>query len=138
MGNAPDRTAQVFFQLFAIQHEVEWITWHALHHPETVDGAMVQAYESAVHAAYPKALGAMALVAAMDQELYKDLKADLDDVYSLDGAVANAALSVPSPGAVQTLSELNVPARTVYEILPIKMAKAMQTAEVRARRARDN
>src|SRR5687768_16727364 len=70
-----DRTAQVFYQLFAIQHEMEWITWHALHHPETVDGAMVRAYESAVHAAYPKALGAMALVAAMDRELYMDLKA---------------------------------------------------------------
>lgn len=44
-----------------------------------------------MHAAYPKALGSMALVAAMDQDLYKDLKAELDDVYSLDAAIAKCS-----------------------------------------------
>jgi hypothetical protein len=128
-----DRAAQVFRQLFVIQHEMEWITWHAVHHPESVNLEMVRNYQTAIHAAYPKVLGGMALVAAIDEELHQYLKIQLDQVYNLDSRVAIAALLVPDQTAIAALRELNAPAKEVYEELPKRMAEAMRSAELRTR-----
>ena len=123
-------TAQVFQHLFELQHETEWITWHALHHPQTVDRKMISAYEAAVHAAFPKLLGAMAVVAAVDEELFTSLKQQADALYDLEGRVALAAISIPEDEALARLASMNGPARGFYEALPERLAHAMREAKV--------
>src|SRR5450755_1070242 len=47
------RTADVFGQLLAMQHSMEWLTWHAQHDPASITRLHEQ-YEQEVHRAYPE------------------------------------------------------------------------------------
>jgi hypothetical protein len=66
------QAANLFVHIFHLQHEMEWLTWHAAKRPGSLDVSLAAAYESAVHAVYPKVLGAMAVLASLDLELYQD------------------------------------------------------------------
>jgi hypothetical protein len=67
------QAAEVFRQMFVLQHEMEWLTWHADKRPDSIGSEMVSAYESRVHDCYPRILGAMAVLASMDLSLYHRL-----------------------------------------------------------------
>src|SRR3712207_1525771 len=98
---------------------------------------MVDLYESSVHAAYPKVLGAMAVVASLDPTLFDRLKHHLDELYTFEGKVGDAALSLPDADAMRALAAMNEEAKAFYVKLPQELASAMATAKVRpiARRA---
>jgi hypothetical protein len=68
------QAAEVFTYIFHLQHEMEWLTWQAAKRPDSFDVSMAAAYESAVHAVYPRILGAMAVLASLDLELYESLQ----------------------------------------------------------------
>jgi hypothetical protein len=122
-------TAEVFGFLFVLQHEMEWITWHARRVGE-VTPESIKAYEAGIHAAYPKALGAMAVVASIDADLYQDLKIQADSLYDLESRVALAAISVPRGEANARLAPLYDEAVAFYTILPLELAKAMRNARI--------
>lgn len=123
-------TSRVFEHLFALQHETEWLTWHALMHPAAVTESMVHEYQAAVHAAYPKVLGAMSVVASMDAALFDRLWETVDALYAFEGRVAASALQVPDEGALSHLAAMNVEAKGLYVSLPGQLAGAMTAARV--------
>jgi hypothetical protein len=124
------RVADVFTELFILQHEMEWLTWHAKYHPEAIDLAMIGRYEATVHAALPKALGAMAIVASLDLELYLLLKPLAEEVYFLEGGVALAAkdLGTDREGSIAKLTPLTAATTSLYVKLPIELGTAMEKA----------
>ena len=125
-------TSRVFEHLFELQHETEWLTWHALKHPASIDELMVKQYEAAVHTAYPKVLGAMSVVASMDAGLFNQLWVHVDAVYEFEGRVAEAALLAPQEqrGALAELAAMNAEAKGLYLKLPGQLAGAMAAARV--------
>ena len=124
------RVADVFTELFIIQHEMEWLTWHAEKHPNAVDPAMIGRYEATVHAAFPKALSAMAIVASLDLELYMLLRPLANEVYSVEGQIALAAkdLETDRKRSIAELSLLEATAVSLYEKLPVELGTAMERA----------
>jgi hypothetical protein len=62
--------ADVFTEMFVLQHEIEWITWHARFHPEAVNAEMLAAYDAAVHSCIPRLLGSLAVLTSRDRTLY--------------------------------------------------------------------
>lgn len=122
--------AEVFIHLYVIQHETEWLTWHAARASEAVDTKMLRNYHAATHAALPKVLGSLAIVASVDLELFKRLNQVADDLYTFEGTVAMAALTVPHEQALSRLATLNKKAHDYYESLPLALAEAMKIAKV--------
>ena len=122
--------AEVFIHLYVIQHETEWLTWHAANAPEAVDTEMLRNYHAATHTALPKVLGSLAIVASVDVELFKRLDQIAVALYNFEGAVALAALTVPHERALVKLAALNKEAHDYYESLPLDLAKAMKIAQV--------
>lgn len=125
--------AEVFRHVFVLQHEMEWLTWHAGHRPGTPDERMVTAYEAAVHEAYPRLMGALAALASSDLDLYDELAAVVDDVYRVEGRIGVLISGlVGDPGgraeAVAALAEMGEEARELYRTLPPRMAEAMRRA----------
>jgi hypothetical protein len=85
------RTKDAFKQLFAIQHSIEWVTWHAKHDPESIrNPKLVASYDKEIHQAYPAFLGALAAANAISDTVYEDLRQLLDHVYTIEHNVALA------------------------------------------------
>ncbi len=124
------RVADVFTELFIIQHEMEWLTWHAEYRPQAVDPAMIGRYEAAVHGAFPKALSAMAIVASLDLELYLLLRPLADEVYAVEGEIALAAkdLETDREGSMAELTGLKAKSTSLYQKLPVELGAAMEKA----------
>jgi hypothetical protein len=128
------RTADVFGQLLAMQHSMEWLTWHAQRDPASVSRLHEQ-YEEEVHRTYPQLLGAMAVTAALDLTLYSELRMLVNRVYELEGEVAISLIAAVRRGpdqndALRALAGLNPAVTRLYEELPIELAEAMQKAQV--------
>lgn len=124
------RVADVFTELLIIQHEMEWLTWHAVNHTDAVDPPMIDRYEATVHGAFPKALSAMAIVASLDLDLYHLLRPLANEVYSVEGEVARAAkdLEFDRERSIAALTRLEPRAVELYERLPEALGKAMEQA----------
>jgi LPS O-antigen subunit length determinant protein (WzzB/FepE family) len=128
------RTADVFGQLLAMQHSMEWLTWHAQHDPASISRLHEQ-YEQEVHRTYPQLLGAMSVTAALDLTLYLELRLLVNKVYELEGKVAISLITAARPGpeqndALRDLAALNPAVIDLFEELPIKLAEAMRKAQV--------
>lgn len=132
------RAADVFTLMFAMQHEIEWITWHAANDPAALNPHMVDNYHRTIHTTYPKLLGAMAVVCAFDEELFHRLKPLTDDLYKLDIEVALATRDLRSlvrcSFAIRTLKRLHPIVKNLYEQLPQQMAQSMQLSAPSPRR----
>jgi len=127
--------AEVFVHIFHVQHEMEWLTWHAVHRPKAVDQKMTAAYEAAVHAAYPKILGAMATLAALDLDLYHKVAPLLEILYSgeanIGREIGGLAELEQRTDTLDGLAALHEFALDLYRSLPPKLAEAMQEADRR-------
>lgn len=75
--------ATVFTGIFAIQHAMNWVAWFARHSPNEIDGEIVKRYDTEVHAAYPRLLGALTTVAALNLSMHNELQKILKRVYAL-------------------------------------------------------
>ena len=125
------RTGTAFAEMFALQHEIEWLSWHATKDRTSVDGDVMQDYNSAVHTIYPRLLGAMAGVAALDLNLYEKLQPLATQLYDLDERVAVATLSLRRDRESvdwPALEEVLAAARGLYGSLPKDLAQAMRSA----------
>jgi hypothetical protein len=127
------QAAEVFRHIFALQHEMEWLTWHAVNRPKDLNSRMTAAYESAVHDAYPKVLGAMAVLASMNIDLYQRVTPMVDRIYEMDGEIGRHITGLGSRrtrrGSLEKLKQLNEPVKALYVALPPEMAEAMRHAD---------
>jgi hypothetical protein len=136
------QAAEVFRHMFTLQHEMEWLTWHAANRPAELSPEMAAMYEAAVHKAYPSLLGAMAVLASMDMDLYDSLKPLIEQLYAAEGQIGKLITGLTSAETRQDslagLQEWNGPVTAFYRSLPPQMAKAMQLADTKhtARRSK--
>jgi len=126
------QAAEVFRHIFALQHEMEWLTWHAVNRPKGLDSRMTASYESAVHDVYPKLLGAMAVLASMNIYLYQELVPMVDRIYEMDGEIGSHITGLGGRrtrrGSLAKLKQLSEPVKALYVTLPPEMAATMQHA----------
>lgn len=129
------QAADVFVHVFHLQHEMEWLTWHAAKRPESFDPRAAMEYESAVHAIYPRILGAMAVLASLDLELYQRLQPLVDRLYDVEGKIGEhlTGLSHQSKHATSLakLGEYLGVVKAFYLDLPPLLAEAMREADRR-------
>ena len=130
------RTGDAFRQAFAIQHAMEWVTWHAKFEPDLLDDVMKRDYSSEVHTALPALLGAMAAVAALSLPVYRGMQPVLESLYNAEHHVALAMRFVSSAGpqreeSINQLSELFNDAQNLYRALPEQVAEIMELAAAR-------
>jgi len=129
------QAANLFVHLFQLQHEMEWLTWHAVNRPGFLDRRLAAAYESAVHAVYPKILGAMAVLASLDLELYQTLQPLVDQLYNVEGAIGELITGLSHrrerTASLRRLSEYHSVVKTIYVDFPPRLAEAMQYADRR-------
>jgi hypothetical protein len=131
------QAAEVFRHMFVLQHEMEWLTWHAVYRSSRLDSQMITAYESTVHDSYPRLLGAMAVLASMDMTLYNQLMPLADRIYDTEGEVAKLIGGLGSRrkrgDSLAQLRQLKDPVTALYRTLPPEMAEAMRYAETKHR-----
>ena len=135
------RTADAFKQLLAIQHAIEWVTWHAKFDPEAIrTQELVSSYEREVHVAYPAFLGALAAATSISPTVYEDLRALLDRVYGIEQRVALALKSAKESDAKFTpaiddlkeeYGEITRFLKEVLDQLPQVMDRAVEAADPR-------
>lgn len=125
-----DRTAVAFAELFAVQHATEWIAWFAKHDPTAVDTELVESFDGEVHRAYPKLLGAIAAVAALDIRIYEELRLIMERLYAVEGSLAIELRQVGTnhAAAVQAAAQLLPASLDLVESLPRDLARIMEMA----------
>jgi hypothetical protein len=126
------RAADAFVQMFALQHELEWITWHAKYDPTAVNEEMIAGYTSSVHVTFPRLLGAMAIIRPLGKGIYVDLYPLTEYLYSLDRKVAQILIRLRDPAdstrALDDLASLAEECGELYSTLPDKLADVMEAA----------
>lgn len=126
-------SAEVFKEIFNLQHEVEWLTWHAANNPQRVTGQMIDSYEAAVHETIPRLLGSLSVLASLDVNAYKKLNTIVDDVFTLEGQVARIAAGLGEPStrslAIDGLAGRLEESEKLWTTLPLSMAAMMEDSE---------
>ena len=124
------RAADVFKEMFVLQHEVNWLTWHARHNAAAVDGRLLDGYESAVHACIPRLLGSRSVLASLDLELHEGMDKVARPLFALEAKVALQAARCRRPDerdlALAGLAALYKDASVLWNLLPTQMAHAMR------------
>lgn len=124
------QAAEVFRQMFVLQHEMEWLTWHAANRPNSLDSQMTKAYESKVHDSYSTILGAMAVLASMDVGLYHRLTPLMERLFEAEGQIGKLITGLSARrgrgSSLAQLKQLNKPVTSLYLDLPPEMAEVMQ------------
>ena len=125
------QTGVAFAELFALQHADNWISWFAQHDPSAIKEAMITAHRAEIHAAYPKLLGAMAMLAALNLRVYEELLPLARRVYDLDHQVGLALrhFSEDQEAGVRFLRHCFREALQLEHELPPELARIMKVAE---------
>lgn len=122
--------AGVFTEMLRLQHEVEWLCWHALHDPESVDDEMIGAYDAAVHATVPRMLGSLAALASLDLEAHERVLPVARTVYAFEGQTALLTVQVRRSGEPErsraALGEQHAAAERLWEWLPAQLASVLR------------
>lgn len=122
--------AEVFKEMFVLQHEIEWVTWHARFRPEAVNAEMLAAYDAAVHASIPRLLGSLAVLTSRDRTFYDRVFPLADELFTLDGQVARLAADVRraeyTRETIDALAAEFGQAEKLWLELPMKMAAALE------------
>ena len=86
--------AQVARGIGAAIHTISWLTWRAKSQPQHLSVEHVDAFDKDMHLLYPELTGSLALVAALNKDVYDRLRNIVDKVYALDVRVAESTTSV--------------------------------------------
>jgi hypothetical protein len=126
--------ADAFKEMFVLQHEVEWLTWHARYEPKAVNEDMRRDYNQAVHVSIPKLLGALAVLASLDETTFRKLKPIADELFEFEGTTARAAIGLSErktrEAALRRLAFRFDRAYSLWIVLPKKMAEVMKQVGV--------
>ena len=82
--------AEVSRKMLVAQHSMEWITWYAREGPKHLDKKMISEYNKEIHDAFPELLGALAITAALNLDIYNQLSIIADEIYGIEGRIAKA------------------------------------------------
>jgi hypothetical protein len=125
-----------FTELFVLQHALNWVTWFAKHDPDALDDRMIASYDADTHRALPRILGAMAMVAALNLRVWRELWPVMQRVYDLEGLVAIELRQVSADrnAAIRALQEYLPKAYQLEKDLPPQLARIMEMAESEPRR----
>lgn len=127
------QAALVFEQVFVLQHEMEWLTWHAHRRPAAVRSELTEAYEDAVHRAYPRLLGAMAVLASLDLKLYNLLLPLTEQLFALESDIGTEITRLGLPDhageALAALQGMHSTVSALYRTYPPRLAEVLQTAD---------
>ncbi len=110
--------------MLSLQHSMEWICWFALQDENLPDKMAIAQYHREVHETIPKLLGSMANVAAFDRSIYDQLQPLADDLFVLDGRIAEALITTKVPQSERTkiLRENYEAATKMYKTLPFQLS----------------
>jgi hypothetical protein len=125
------QTGVAFAELFALQHADNWVSWFAEYHPHAINKEMAKAHQTEVHSAYPKLLGAMAIVAALNLDVYRELLPLAQRLYDLDHKVMLALRHIDDDKerAVLSLCDCLRESLKLEHELPPELARIMKIAE---------
>ena len=125
--------AEVFKEMFVLQHEVEWLTWHARNESDALTEEMRLQYNSAIHVSIPKLLGSLAVLASLDLNTYRNLLPIARNLFALDAETAKIATKLTDPQsreeALEGLREQFKVAHALWDELPDQMASVMRGEE---------
>jgi len=135
MENLRRYTADAFTELFALNHAASWITWFAEHDPRAVNQQMTASFDTETNRAFPKLLGAMAMVAALNLRVYLELRPLQEHVFSLWEQVAFALHQQTDPDdAIQALRDCLPAAVELDDKLPKDLGRIMEMVRSEPRR----
>lgn len=113
--------------LLSCQHSMEWLC--AL----TDDGGVltqksVETYHREIHATFPKLLGGLATVSSLDSRLYAELERLAEEVFRIDGKIADALKKFDrAPAeASREVSTQRIDATELYRKLPREIGEIMK------------
>jgi hypothetical protein len=129
-----DRISETFSQAFAIQHEMNWITWYAASAPDLVNQQNADAYHNNVHDAFVKMQAALATIAGLDLKAYEDVYPTAHALYDFEVKVAKgvSAISKNRTSAIRELKDLLAESQQLGDDLPLKLNAVMVAAESRS------
>lgn len=129
-----DRISETFSQAFAVQHEMNWITWYAANAPDLVNQENANAYHNNVHDAFVKMQAALATVAGLDLKAYEDIYPTAKALYDFEVTVARgvSGISKTRTLAIGELKDLLAESQQLGDDLPLKLNEVMVAAESRA------
>jgi hypothetical protein len=121
--------ADVFKQMFIIQHEIQWLTWHAKHDRAAVNEEMKRSYDKGIHASDPKLLGSLAVLASLDLEMHQRLFKLAKRLYALEGDTARIASRLTRrrsrARAIEELATKEEISDSLWRRLPQEMVRAL-------------
>jgi hypothetical protein len=129
-----DRISETFSQAFAVQHEMNWITWYAANAPDLVHQENANAYHNNVHDAFVKMQAALATVAGLDLKAYEDIYPTAHALYDFEVKVAKgvSGISKNRTSAIGELKDLLAESQQLGDDLPLKLNAVMVAAESRS------
>jgi hypothetical protein len=124
-------TGVAFAELFAVQHADNWVSRFAEYDPHAINNEMIKAHHTEVHGAYPKLLGAMASVAALNLRVYEELQPLARRLYDLDHHVSLALRQFGDDRekTVQSLRDCLRESLVLERDLPEELERIMKVAE---------
>jgi len=119
--------ATVARELLAAQHSMEWLC-SLTDGQATLSPSDVERYHAEIHATFPKLLGALATVSSVSDRSYRDLAGLADQVFAVDGAIADAlrGFRASPPTASAQVAKQRAAATKLYRDLPISVARIMK------------
>jgi len=129
-----DRISETFSQAFAIQHEMNWITWYAANAPDLVNQENANTYHNNVHDAFVKMQAALATVAGLDLKAYEDIYPTAHALYDFEVKVAKgvSGISKNRTSVIGELKDLLAESQQLGDDLPLKLNAVMVAAESRS------
>jgi hypothetical protein len=122
-----EHTAVVFAELFAVQHPVEWVAFFAKHDPPAIDRQVINWFDDEVRRAYPRMLGALTMVAALDLGIYDELRPLVDHLVDLEGRVTIALRRIETDRtAVEAVAAFLPASHELMKTLPRDLARIME------------
>lgn len=122
--------ASLFAPVFKIQHEMDWIRWHADSHPSALTQDVVKDYHRAVHDQIPGLLGAIASVAGINLAVYNLLLPHVEELLVLEGKFANSLYALQQDDERENSLRRLTSYDTFfpYRDLPRAVSSALETA----------
>jgi hypothetical protein len=94
---------QLTISVASALHSMCWLTWLADTRPDQLTQARIDKYDDEQHINLPRILGFLGTTAALDLDLYQQLRVHVDEVFRLDAEIGRAGLEFKdAPDAAAT------------------------------------
>ncbi len=107
------------------------MAFYAKHDPQALDRETVTWFDHECRSHWPKVFGALAMVAALDLDVYEELGALIDRLLGLEGRIEIALRQIDTDhaAAVQAVAEFLPAVNELLKTAPRELARIMVMAE---------